>query len=83
MDFTKISAELAGYASNAEFAIGSLMKRGFGVETSDSANKIIFYAMIGAMILLLLRVQKVRNSYVQTKSRDRTRRFGLQRHTLG
>lgn len=83
MDFSKINAELASYSANVQFAIGDLMERGFGIETTESTNKVIFYGVIFGAVLVLLRVQKVRNSYHRTLSRDRTRRFGLQRHTLG
>lgn len=80
MDYTRIQADLAGFASTIQKAIGEVMNNGFGVETTDATNQFIFYGLIIGALFIGLRVRKVRARGIPVESRDKYRRFGLDRY---
>ncbi len=80
MDYSRVQADLAGYANTIQNAIGEVMQNGFGVETSAGANQVIFYGLIVFSLYIGLRVRKVRARGVTVSSADKLRRFGLARY---
>ena len=80
MDYTRIQAELAGFASTVQNSIGEVMKNGFGVETTPATNQAVFYGLIVCALFIGLRVQKVRSRGIHPTSADKYRRFGLDRY---
>lgn len=80
MDYSRIQADLATFSNIVQNAIGEVMLNGFGVETTDSANRVIFWALIVFSLLIGLRVRRVRARGEVVPSRDRQRRFGLDRY---
>lgn len=80
MDFSRIQADLVGYSSIIQRAIGDVMYKGFGVETSDATNQAIFFGLIVFALYVGLRVRKVRARGIYLDRRDHYRRFGLDRY---
>lgn len=80
MDYSRVQADLAGYSSIIQHAIGQVMADGFGIETSDTTNMTIFYGLIVLALYIALRVRKVRARGIAIGGRNPYRRFGLDRY---
>ena len=80
MDFTRIQAEMAGFTSTVQNAIGEVMNNGFGVETTPVTNQVILYGLIVFALFIGLRVRNVRSRGISLASADKYRRFGLDRY---
>lgn len=80
MDYSRIQADLAGFANTIQNAIGDVMTNGFGVETTPAVDQIVFYGLIALALFIGLRVRKVRGRSVHFTSADKFRRFGLDRY---